>query len=372
MPSDFARMATLFTTILRSPFTWFAILLLTAEYVAHQLSPMRDLPNATEVIRNPLGSDRYGWPEYLDGQLPPRKRLVALVSNSQGHAIDTAADQIYPTLLKANLELQHPDVVFENWSVPGLRLVETDVLAILAAERRAELIVFLGNFQGNRQTPEHLDLDYPDSDTSLLMGNPLRWRYVLTSSFSDRTTSDTLLLKSAQLVSNFVRSRDILNRSLEKERPNDWGKLLYPHYGERYLRKKEKRRKKKERQAGVKIPEPNRQEKGNFDALRMATQSINHVLSNAGVKSLWIWQPTPKFARTPARRENEDESENPHLPLSLPQGAFDAVDSSGLEQLDMTASIPIQEFRNKSTHFTATGHQHMADLLMPIISRELQ
>jgi len=81
-----------------SPFLSLTVLLCIAEVVAGQMSPYAGFPVAGEVPRNPRRLR--GWPEYLSGETPPGKKLVVLISNSQGYAKEFDGDKIYASLVR--------------------------------------------------------------------------------------------------------------------------------------------------------------------------------------------------------------------------------------------------------------------------------
>jgi hypothetical protein len=351
-------------------FVWFAIFIALGEYLAFSISPLEQVSTAAEMIRNPLGRIRIGWPEYLDADTPPSKKLVVIVTNSQGYAKEYPSDEIYPYLLKARLEEFRPDLHVENWAVPGLRAIEADLLAILAAEREAALVLFLVN-RALIDTPDHLNLDYPDSDVSLVAGDPRLWPDVLNSSVDRSSIADVLLLKSAMLYSNFIRGREILHRRLEMMRPHPWGMFLYRDYGKRRIERAEKRNR---RRGCTDCPASDRRDSRRILGLDRLARSIGRRFERNKVNSLWVWQPKPKVARAMRRAERRvaRARDGAAHGSSLVKAANQILTERGLGPLDMRADIPIEDFRKNSTHFTPSGHRAMADLLFPILVRELQ
>jgi len=356
-------------SLFKSAFFWFFALLFLGELAAYALLPYRSHPHAGEVYRNP--TDKRAWPEFVSGGAAADKRLVVLISSSQAVGKEMQeAEKIYFAILKNALEKEFPSVSIENWSSGGIRTVDLDLLTLRAAERRADLVVFV-LASVNFDPPSKLNLGYPQSDIDLLAGRPSSWAHLEDTVFYPSLTVHDIAKRCLTLESSLLRSRnDALDAMAlaipSRKHGSVFGHVISPgtrldaYRGEGPAAPPEREDYlvSGKKLGGLKPSELDE---------RLATFRSFHLtarrrFSDGNIRAVWVWMP---IARDIFDEETIAAME------SFNREASEIIRGAGADVFDLTWSIPTERFLTRS-HLDERGHGLMAGMMLEILEDELQ
>jgi hypothetical protein len=201
---------------------WLGLFVGLAEVAAALWSPYREIPRASQAIRNP--SMTRGWPEYTAGPKNPPRDLVVLITHSQGVGREHSdPNVIYPTAVRQSLA-QRAD--FESWACGGLRTPEIEALVVQAVRRKARLVI-LALAPTNLDPLERLSLRYPSTDAPLLVFDPVNWALARRTLAWHHTSAADLLALAGKRWSALLRSRSVFEDALSEELPPELAPIAF-------------------------------------------------------------------------------------------------------------------------------------------------
>jgi hypothetical protein len=371
MPSDQAsRRRPAGRGILRSPFTWFALLLFALEWLAWDLVPYRDDPTAAEVVR--LERKRRGWPEFVAGTTERERPLVVIISNSQGFGREMPdADETWAGHLRASLAAHDPPIDIENWSSAGLHTGELELLSMQAVERRADLVLYMLSHR-NLDLRGYVTLNSVGTDITLLAGRPSLWPAIGDSVVGARANWDDLLTRAILLHVQFARARMPVMDWWAKRLTRDQQELVLGHVRgqEREPFRRDEiesltdevlRRLWAERGRDAVLERVARLHTNEFHR-RIATleqlhPSLQRRHDESGVPYVWVWVPTDVWQLPP---------EDLAAAQRFRARGSEVIAASGGRAEEWSERVPTDQFISLN-HFTRRGHATMARLVEELI-----
>jgi len=346
------------------------LLLLFLEIVAYFFNPYRHYPKASESYRNPtIGR---GWTEYLDCEKAADKKLIVLISNSQGIGFELNSDSIYFAYLKNKLEKNYP-VVLENWSKAGMSMpeIEVELLIDKAINRKAdEIIISLHPFfrQGI-----NLNLQNIDSDIGLLVSESDMWDK-FDSPISQNIGKEEIISAILHRHSNLLRSASVAIDYFSLLVPPRYHKFFFGRKIVKFhvlnletpLVKKLLLKKMKENIERVKRFEI---QKVSDEEVRQAFKLVNQFVAHLKkrvekypVKIIFILPPFSKGLYN-------DEATRKAKKVYAQVGKL--LMDNGFPNYNFLNIIPDSCFYTRA-HFDTTGHRLFFKKLYPILEQELQ
>ncbi|MHC4844644.1 MAG: hypothetical protein ACYTCU_00630 [Planctomycetota bacterium] len=371
MPSDqAARQPPARRGILRSPFTWFVLLLLALEWLAWDLVPYRTDPTAAEVAR--LERKRRGWPEYVAGPSERERPLVVIISNSQGYGreMHDPADT-WAGHLRESLARRDPPIDIENWSSAGLRTGEIELLSMQAVERRADLVLYMVAHR-NVDLRGYVTLKTVGSDIPLLAGRPSLWGLIDDSEVGRRANWDDLLTRGFLLNSQFGRARVPVLDWWAKDLTREQEEIVLGHVraSEREpfenkdalsLTDEEMRELWRARARDAVLERVARLHTGEFESrletLRRMHPPLQRRHDASDIPYLWIWVPTDVWQLPP---------EDLAAAQAFRAAGSEIIAASGGRTQEWSERVPSDQFLSLN-HFTRRGHATMAELVEELI-----
>jgi hypothetical protein len=360
----------------RSAFFWFLLMLAAGEAFAWWALPYRRVPKADATIRNPL--ETRAWPEYLDvDDAGDARPLVVLISASQGVAPEIAdKNKIYAAALRDHLARE--GFRFENWSTPGMRTTELELLFYEAIARRARHVLLLSAVP-NFDPPEKVNLSFPFSDIVLLAGEPALWQLMRGALFMRRSGVEDVLAAFALLHSGLARSRFaitdavaariplaahrfVFGREVHMERRLDEAtapgfSLLFAEAGvaeqERLARQAANAANPRDRKLGDVA--------ARFETFSALLPRLQERAAEAGLGVTWVWLPVAYKTGSPETLAENDGFVARATPM---------IEASGFRCHDLVRAIDAERFLTAG-HLDEAGQRELAGLLIPIVDADI-
>jgi len=358
--------------ILQSPFGWLILIILILEAFAAIKVPYARQPKASTVYRNP--TPHRGWPEYIKGQKGPHRKLVIIISNSQGIGWESARpESLYTAELEKEFALLNIPVEIENWSNGGITTPDIELLSFKAIQRKPDLLLFILGYN-NFDFPPQLYLDYSPSDINLLAGEPSFWPYLKDTTFFKNTTFDDIMRRFLLIHSALARSRIALYDALAEHIPLEYHKYIFGHSREPLIRLDEAlERRPRSRPlpppkhilelANLALPAlPVENMRQRLETFNIFYPMLNKRLSKNHIPFIWVWMPVASevFPRESKRVMRVFEIETGKL-----------IHNSTAKYIDLTYALPGKYFYMLN-HLDEDGHKALSKILLPIIKDGLQ
>lgn len=347
-----------------SPFLWLCLLLLAGEIAAGFWIPYREAPSASETRRNPF--HKRGWPEFTDGERVPGKKLVILITNSQGFGEEISDRGIFPYLLEERLNRRGIPVKIENWGMPGGTMVDHEFALLRAIQRKPDLIVMMKTYKDFSADLLDLRLDKVSMDINQLAGRPSLWAPMWNTAIRKQLTFELwsqcafpsfsnlsrLRIHVMDLISNKLNNNFLFALHFGHER-GVWTYSIEPPREHRYLKDKKDHPK-----DGVQRWEI----EARVDGLKMYARDVQVHTRQVGIPCVWIWNPLMLAPLSADQREMAD---------SFYSRGREILESRGITPVDLRDALPLELFYAYS-HFDAQGHVLLAEKLEPLFAHELQ
>lgn len=335
-------------------------------------------PYDTEVNRRSINVD-IGWPEYLEGDGEEYENLGVLISNSQGASYELDDDNlIYFKYLKDSLQSIIPDLKMVNWSVPGIRTVDVELLTLQAINRGADFIIYVLG-PGNFDAVEDINLDFSSTDVNLLAGKPGFWPLEKHTIYGQNTDLDDRFKRFISLHSALARSRETVYEYAKLDVPLDDHLFLFGNYYRMDIdvndadlnqvwktldqpslmpnRKKELKRIVKNKDLD------NDKNKGSAQTLAMFNENMQKLFEDGETKIIYVSAPGPHFKFEGIPRPGIVNFSE--VFESMP------IDSSFTSRHNLWDAADQSYFHKKTTHLNKSGHLYFSSLLFSLIKDEL-
>lgn len=333
-------------------------------------------PYDTEVNRRSINID-LGWPEYLAGDGEEYENFGVLISNSQGTSYEIPDDNlIYFKYLKDSLQKVIPNLKMANWSVPGIRTIDLELLTLQAKERGADFIIFVIG-PGNLDVKSDVNLDFSSTDVNLLAGKPSFWSMEEFTIYGETVSMDDRIKRFIELNSSLVRS---------KEKVYEYSKLFIPleehlfYFGNYYrlnidvneddlnavwktLDEPTKRDSKKRDIKWIfKKDVQNDHRVSAGKTLAQFNENTQKLYKDGDTKIFYVLAPGPHFTVEGVPR--------PSI-LNVAE-VFESmpIDSSFTRRYSLWNSVDKSMFHKNSTHLNESGHLFFSSLLFSLIENE--
>jgi hypothetical protein len=356
-----------------NPFLIFILLLLAAE-IGFRLwdSPLDDEIPDIELDRR-VKNSKTGWPEYLSGKKQTDAPFAVLISSSQGYSQEIKEpEKIYFATLKDSMQTIIPDLQMANWSVPGIRTVDLELLTLQAYLREADYIFYVISF-GNFDDEQNVRLSYTSNDIHLLAGQPEFWPLEKYTMYGNQCDIEDRVKRLLGLNSKLVRSRNILHNEWGKKIPLEQHLFCFGNYYDMDLQMNDvdlndiwkvmdktdlNKKKEKNRMKNFMRIQFRDQPVATPSTFLKFNDNLHDLFEGTDTKIYYVMAPSPleKF----------------NTSTGLIAEFFEAFETCELREgqffrFQLNSAVPDEYFQVKGSHFNEEGHVFFASMLFNLI-----
>lgn len=358
-------------SILRSPWLWFALLLLGAEAVA-----------LAWVQRQPVELDGYrrnatplrNWPAYTACRRDGDRPLAVLIGNSQAVGPEFAdSNDIYVAMLQDRLAADGLDVDLRNWSVNGLRTNQLELLSLKALRCGASSLIFVLSLPNITEMHDYRLVNHA-ADVDRLAGEPMLWPYLHGSLVAELASPNDFIMATMRRHVALLSAREhLLDRTASTldrrafhaltghlRRPNS--RLTLAERAERAEQDGNGRI-----NLGFEFGSPvhadlwRRQiERERMPVFERVYANLDRRLERHDARLTWVWSAT---------RAEGHELDLVEVADAFQRSICQRLTDDGRPCHDLTRAMPRESFFDVGlgSHFNRDGQRRFADLVYPIV-----
>jgi hypothetical protein len=335
-------------------------------------SPLDDEVPDIQLDRR-IKNSKTGWPEYLSGKGQTDAPLAILISSSQGYSQEIKEpEKIYFAKLKDSLQTIIPDLQMANWSVPGIRTVDLELLTLQAYVREADYIFYVISF-GNFDDEQNVRLSYTSNDINLLAGQPSFWPLEKYTMYGDKCQLEDRLERWLTLNSKLVRSRDIIYDQWGKKIALEQHLFFFGNYYDMDLQMNDvnlnqiwktmdqtdlTQKKQRNRMKNYMRVQFRDEPIATASTFLKFNENLHNLFEDTDTKIYYVMSPSPpgKF----------------NTSSGIIGDFFEAFETCELREgqffrYQLNTEVPSEYFQEKGSHFNEEGHTYFASMLFNLI-----